>query len=84
MDVSGAYQRRIGGVSVMYRGRIGVVRILRYVSWSIGCVSHANRNRICIGYVSDTGYMGNEMNLGNPVSKGKEKYSPFYLLFCIF
>jgi hypothetical protein len=59
----------------MYRGRIRVVRILRYVSWSIGCVSHANRNRTFVGYVSDTGYVGNEMNLGNPASKGKEKYS---------
>jgi hypothetical protein len=46
-------------------GRIGVVRILRYASWSIGCVSHANRILTRIEYVSDTGYVGNGPNLGN-------------------
>jgi hypothetical protein len=59
MDVSGVYQRRIGGVS----GRIEVVRILRYASWSIECVSHVNRTRI--GYVSDTGYNWVLKNPGN-------------------
>jgi hypothetical protein len=46
--------------------RIKVVKILLYASWSIGCVSHANRTRTNIEYVSDTGYVGKMLNLSNP------------------
>jgi hypothetical protein len=68
MDISGVYRQRIG----TYRdvsGRIKVVKILRYASWSIGCVSHANRTRTRIGYVSHTEYVGNEPNLSNLAGK---------------
>jgi hypothetical protein len=57
MDVSGAYW----SVSE----NIKVVRILRYSSWSIVCVSHANRTRTRIEYVSDTRYVAILPNPGN-------------------
>jgi hypothetical protein len=37
---------------------IKVVRILRYHSRSVGCISHTNHIRTHIGNISDTGYVG--------------------------
>jgi hypothetical protein len=65
MDVSGTYRGRIGAYQNV-SGHIKIVRILRYTSWSIGCVSDANHTRTHIEYVSNTGYVGKMANLGNP------------------
>jgi hypothetical protein len=63
------YRGHIGGASRVYQrksGHIKVIRILRYVGWNIGCVSHTNCTCTHVGYVSDTRYVSKLSNPGNP------------------
>jgi hypothetical protein len=69
--ISWMYRRRIRGIFghigayQNVSGRIKVVKILQYVNWSVECISHANRTRTYIGYVSDTEYVVVLPNLDN-------------------